>query len=165
MTEMLFKRNLSKLQKEIKPKTFAQALIGVEFGDWSFVHQNSDIPLKQAANAPTPSKVEVKTELTEKRVVLESLNQFTEKIKQTGKSKLEFPGGELVIKPEVSDRKELVLKQKRSFSELKEFYLNNNLSSFYQARMDKYQKPVKVMFLLEKIFPKPLYSAAHENYE
>jgi hypothetical protein len=179
MEELLFKRNLLKLQKRLEPKTFAQALIGTEFGDWSFVHQNplsapvqsiiqeveKVISEEEPKDLLVNTKALTESKLTEKRVVLESLNQFTEKIKQSGKSKLEFPGGEIVIGSEKNERKELVLKSNYNLDQLMDFYLKNNLEHFHLPRVSKLKQSTKIMFVLEKVWTKQLYSSVHQNYE
>lgn len=164
----IFKKSFKELMPGTKPDSFAQALLGAEFSSWAFIsnkklvkNKTSKTNLKQTGNSDA--------ELSEKRVVLDSLNQFTQKIKSEGRKSLEFPGGRVEIKEDSQKEsmKEIVLKD--SFENLGLYLssIDNKQKHSFSSRLDKLleQKNIDVMFLSDSLQLEPLYQAPHENFD
>jgi hypothetical protein len=158
---------LLKLNRQpAKPSDFGQLVIGPQHLSWGFAqkHQANTSNTDEVLSDNVSHDV-----LTEKNIVLDSLQRFTQKVKERGIDKMPVPGGEVVIKP--SDQTGLQMMALNS-EITPESYLQRHQAVYGEAItqvrlnrfLNKNQFP-KVYFLVDKIAQNALYQAPHPGFE
>lgn len=130
----LFKQNLLRMRAPASPKTFSEAL-------W-----NSDLPFKRKA----PSVVAKSENVSEKKMVLESLERFAqEKIQETPHSFIPVEGGEIVFK------KDPLWDLEAGYSDSMDLFEALTADSDVILRLleNKIPEDVKVIFVSESFLP------------
>jgi hypothetical protein len=108
--------------------------------------------------------------LTEKSIVLDSLQRFTQKVKERGIDKIAVSGGEVVIKAPDHDGMQLIaLNAELTIDKYLAQHSQVYGEHITQARLKRFSnqsglKP-KVYFLVDKLSLEPLYTAPHPGFE
>jgi hypothetical protein len=148
-----------------KPSHFNQLLIGQNYLEWGFVHRESvaanTSEVKLSDNTPDT--------LTEKNIVLDSLQRFTQKVKERGVDMISVPGGEVVIKAPEHDGLQILalnaeLNRVSYLAKHSEVY-GDTITQARLARFLNQAKQPKVYFLVDKLSLEPLYHAPHPGFD